>query len=445
MAATDEIVHLLRRTEYVARPERVAALTPGTYAAGGRRRAERAGWRHPDPGRTRVPRRGQQLQPVPASRAVVVRTDGQDVDPADPGEDGVLLARTLLQRVGQGVRHRGDDAAEQAVPRPRPRQRAHARSGDGDPAGDAALPRQRRQPQELAEPELRPRAARAVPARRRELHRGRRRGIARRRGPATASNWSNQYVFTASQHDSTVRTFLGQPISNGPDVINVVLGPTAVIAVGPNAGTPARVVAARFLSKKLWEAFAHQAPSATIVNALGDVLVANDFAITPWVRAMLNRAGVPVDDGAPGSRQDAGRVHHRPAVPHRDRGLGRPSRVVRGGHGPGDVLPAQRERLEDQRLLGQRQRGGRPGVVRRQPAVEAADEPRAVGPAHAPRRHVAVGRPRSDDLADVHRHVRRRLRPAAVGGHPQRTDRLVRHREDARGANAGRARRTDCC
>ena len=33
MAATDEIVHLLRRTEYVARPERVAALTPGTYAA----------------------------------------------------------------------------------------------------------------------------------------------------------------------------------------------------------------------------------------------------------------------------------------------------------------------------------------------------------------------------------------------------------------------------
>jgi hypothetical protein len=63
-----------------------------------------------------------------------------------------------------------------------------------------------------------------------------------------------------------------------------------MITVGPNAGTPARVVAARFLSKKLWEAFAYQAPSATIVNSLGDVLVANDFAITPWVRAMLNRA-----------------------------------------------------------------------------------------------------------------------------------------------------------
>ena len=33
MAATDDIVHLLRRTEYVARPERVSALMPGTYAA----------------------------------------------------------------------------------------------------------------------------------------------------------------------------------------------------------------------------------------------------------------------------------------------------------------------------------------------------------------------------------------------------------------------------
>jgi hypothetical protein len=32
-AAADQIVHLLRRTEYVARPERVAALTVGSYAA----------------------------------------------------------------------------------------------------------------------------------------------------------------------------------------------------------------------------------------------------------------------------------------------------------------------------------------------------------------------------------------------------------------------------
>jgi uncharacterized protein (DUF1800 family) len=101
-------------------------------------------------------------------------------------------------------------------------------------------------------------------------------------------NSSNQYEFHPNQHDSTVRTFLGQSISNGPDVINVVLGPTATIAVGPNAGLPSRLVSARFLSKKLWEAFAYQAPSAAIVNALGDVLVFNDFNITPWVKAMLN-------------------------------------------------------------------------------------------------------------------------------------------------------------
>jgi uncharacterized protein (DUF1800 family) len=99
----------------------------------------------------------------------------------------------------------------------------------------------------------------------------------------------NQYEFHPDQHDSTVRSFLGQPVSNGPEVIDVVLGPTATIAVGPNAGTLSKVVAARFLSKKLWEAFAYEAPSATIVNALGDALVNADFAIQPWVKAMLKR------------------------------------------------------------------------------------------------------------------------------------------------------------
>jgi uncharacterized protein (DUF1800 family) len=105
------------------------------------------------------------------------------------------------------------------------------------------------------------------------------------------TNWETyQYVFRPEQHDTSTKTFLGRPIADGPDVINVVLGPDAVIAVGPNSGVPSRVVAARFLSKKLWEAFAYQNPSATIVNALGDVLVSNNFNIKPWVKAMLMRS-----------------------------------------------------------------------------------------------------------------------------------------------------------
>ena len=56
---------------------------------------------------------------------------------------------------------------------------AHARDDDVDAGGDDPLPRQQRQPQVVAEPELRPRADGAVPARRRQLHRGRRRGVDR--------------------------------------------------------------------------------------------------------------------------------------------------------------------------------------------------------------------------------------------------------------------------
>ena len=100
-------------------------------------------------------------------------------------------------------------------------------------------------------------------------------------------------MFRANQHDYTVRTFLGQSISNGPDVINVVARADGGDRRRPQRGHAGEGRGGRFLSKKLWESFAYQAPSATIVNALGDVLVANDFDITPWVKAMLMPPGVP--------------------------------------------------------------------------------------------------------------------------------------------------------
>ncbi len=220
-------------------------------------------------------------------------------------------------------------------------------------------------------------------------------------------NSSNQYVFTPSQHDSTVRTFLGQPISNGPDVINVVLGPTAMIAVGPNAGTPARVVAARFLSKKLWEAFAYQAPSATIVNALGDVLVANDFDITPWVRAMLNRSEflsttarqglvkTPVEyiTGLLYQTGIAASVAH-PEWYAEDMGQAMfyPPNVSGwkiNGYWVNASAAAARASFAGN-LRWRLQTGRSPSSS-----------------AHAPRRLVDVGRPRCHDVAGVHRHVRR--------------------------------------
>jgi uncharacterized protein (DUF1800 family) len=99
---------------------------------------------------------------------------------------------------------------------------------------------------------------------------------------------AGQYVFVASQHDAGDKTFLGRTGAwDGPDIIDIVLGPDAVVAVGPNAGVPTRVVAARFLSTKLWRAFASEHPSPAVVHALADVLVANDFEVRPWLATLL--------------------------------------------------------------------------------------------------------------------------------------------------------------
>lgn len=106
-------------------------------------------------------------------------------------------------------------------------------------------------------------------------------------------DWSTgEYVFRPDRHDAGTKAFLGRTGAwDGPDIVDLVLGfhpgGDAVVAVGPNAGLPAKVVAARFLSRKLWEAFASERPASDIVNALGDVLVANGFEIRPWVAAML--------------------------------------------------------------------------------------------------------------------------------------------------------------
>jgi uncharacterized protein (DUF1800 family) len=106
----------------------------------------------------------------------------------------------------------------------------------------------------------------------------------------SANRDTGEFVFRADWHDGGVKTFLGRTGNwNGDDVIDIVFGSDATVAVGPNAGLPTRVVAARFLSRKLWESFVHQGPSDDVVHALADVLVTHGFEIRPWVRAMLLR------------------------------------------------------------------------------------------------------------------------------------------------------------
>ncbi len=105
------------------------------------------------------------------------------------------------------------------------------------------------------------------------------------------------YEWRADWHDGSVKQFLGQTINNGGDptlhgfeTINVILG-NGIIPAGAekahNRGRPSREVAAEFLSKKLWQEFADTAQPASAMAAMRDTLVANDFAIRPWVRRML--------------------------------------------------------------------------------------------------------------------------------------------------------------
>ena len=92
-------------------------------------------------------------------------------------------------------------------------------------------------------------------------------------------DWNTyQYKFWSGDHDYGSKTFMGVSRNwNGPDIVNFLLQ--------ENATT--KLQACQFLSKKLWENFAYQAPSNVLVNELANVLLANDFAIKPWVRAML--------------------------------------------------------------------------------------------------------------------------------------------------------------
>jgi uncharacterized protein (DUF1800 family) len=89
---------------------------------------------------------------------------------------------------------------------------------------------------------------------------------------------TRSYEFRPTRHDNDLKTFFGTTRNwDGPDIINEVL-----------RDNPAkRLVAARFIARKLWEFLAYPRPAADIVNALGDVFVANNLEIRSLVRAIL--------------------------------------------------------------------------------------------------------------------------------------------------------------
>ncbi|HSJ90729.1 MAG TPA: DUF1800 family protein [Ilumatobacter sp.] len=135
---------------------------------------------------------------------------------------------------------------------------------------------------------------------------------------------TGQYVWRPDLHDSSPKWFLGRKINTDPaaaiyhgyETIDVMLGTNgaasgtipAGAAVVANRGRPSRAVAAEFLSRKLWAFFAGTTPPGNVIAALRDVALANGFAIKPWVRALLLRPefyGVDVMQGLVRSPVDA--------------------------------------------------------------------------------------------------------------------------------------------
>ena len=123
-----------------------------------------------------------------------------------------------------------------------------------------------------------------------------------------ADDWqSDQYVWRADWHDGSTKQFLGRTINasgdpqdHGDHTIDVILGGTAlgdgIVPLGPNAGRPAKEVAAEFISRKMWIDFAGTNPSTAVIGALRDVALANDFDILPWVRTLLLRPEFYTDE-----------------------------------------------------------------------------------------------------------------------------------------------------
>ncbi len=92
-------------------------------------------------------------------------------------------------------------------------------------------------------------------------------------------DWNTyQYKFWSGDHDTLQKTFMGQTRNwNGPDIINYLL----------QENLAKKMVACKFLTKKLWEFFAYQDPAQDLIDELAQVLFDNDLLIKPWVKAML--------------------------------------------------------------------------------------------------------------------------------------------------------------
>jgi uncharacterized protein (DUF1800 family) len=109
---------------------------------------------------------------------------------------------------------------------------------------------------------------------------------------------TNAYIWNAGWHDATPKSFLGRTINANPldvtnhayETIDVILG-NGIVPAGAtnvaNRGRQTRLVAAEFISRKMWTFFAGTSPPSSVIAAMRDNAIVNDFSIKPWLKVML--------------------------------------------------------------------------------------------------------------------------------------------------------------
>jgi uncharacterized protein (DUF1800 family) len=90
-------------------------------------------------------------------------------------------------------------------------------------------------------------------------------------------NTTNAYFFDPTDHDYHPKSFMGVTIQDGPEVIDVILA----------SKTDKKLIACKYLTKKLWRYFASDDPAPGLIDELAQVLFDNDLEMRPWVKAML--------------------------------------------------------------------------------------------------------------------------------------------------------------
>jgi uncharacterized protein (DUF1800 family) len=117
---------------------------------------------------------------------------------------------------------------------------------------------------------------------------------------------TDQYSWRPEWHQGGTKQYLGQVINAGADgtqhgyeTIDVVLGAGRVpnsATVVANRGRLTRDVAAEFLSRKFWTFFAGTTPPPAVVEAMRASAVASDFSLKPWLTTMFLRPEFYTDE-----------------------------------------------------------------------------------------------------------------------------------------------------